>query len=266
MATAPTPQRNNKPTPDLAIPVGSTPSIFSAAAAPRLSRAVDYLPQITFDPSLTQVEDPADPILRPVAQLIVNGGTGDLTTGTGWFVSGSVLVTAAHVLYFRDQTGKIVQCNNVTVIPGQTVSGPGSFTSPKISRLVCSKRWMLEPDLSTDYAGIMLSEDAGVGWFGLGVFKNQDLFQDRFNVVGYAALQPAGLYTCNGSLDPTTNQAQLFYRISTNSGQSGAPVYTLINGQPWAAGIHVGNENGLNCGVRISQEVYEEIMSWTTQP
>jgi V8-like Glu-specific endopeptidase len=55
------------------------------------------------------------------------------------------------------------------------------------------------------------------------------------------------------------------YDVDTVGGQSGSPVWTVINGQRIALGIHTIGYVGGNSAKRITHRVFENLKAWWTQ-
>ena len=87
-------------------------------------------------------------------------------------------------------------------------------------------------------------------------------------VCGYPAdKNPAGsMWQANGKLQGPENEDNpfLFYQLSTYGGQSGCPILMNLMGAVRTVGIHVAGSNYLNTnfGVRINDEVYEQVGQW----
>jgi glutamyl endopeptidase len=219
--------------------------------------------QIVFNPDLRKpVLDTTVVPFRMIAALLIDVGGPAPEYATGWFLSPSVIVTAAHALYYRDGSGNAVSAHSVRVIPGRNGSTApfGVYDSTKVR---VSASWLPNLDPSADYGAVQLDQPVGntVGWFGCGIFTDDQLSAAELSVVGYPFDKPLG--TMWGESGPVQAQpTTLSYRMSCYPGQSGAPLYALINGNAWVAGIHSGGQGSANNGVRITQLAYQELTSW----
>lgn len=199
---------------------------------------------------------------RCIAQLLVDFGGPQPDEATGWFISPSVIVTAGHVLLARDSSGTIRKARSVRVVPGRngTIVPYGFFDT---SNIRVSDGWANNYDPAGDYGAVHLDKPIGqtIGWFGFGIFKDTQFDGVQFSIVGYPTDKQVG--TLWGQTGPVqVGSAFLSYRMSTYLGQSGSPLYVVVNGAAWVAGIHTGAQDDVNTAIRITQPVYDELVSW----
>ena len=195
---------------------------------------------------------------RAIAQirvLLTNGGT---LSSTGWFISPSVIVTAAHVVSAPGQSIKTIAAapgRNANTLPYGYADGV---------KWKASSRWDNQPGSAGDYAAIELAKPLGsvLGFFGLRSFSNQQLSQGRFWVAGYPIDKTDGtMWAHEGPVTPS--ELFLQYTTDTEAGESGAPVFVKMTDGIWAAGIHVGGVDGVgNRAVRITSTVFNELEDW----
>jgi V8-like Glu-specific endopeptidase len=230
-----------------------------------------FTPQYVFEvpDGRTQVGDTTIPPFRAIAYLTIDTGGPNLEYATGWFLSPSVVVTAAHALTFGDGSGATALARSVRVTPGWNGSGPPPFGVYDTTKVVVSSRWPGDP--TADFGAVQLAEPVGntVGWFGFGVFTDAQFGTSSFNAVGYPTVvnnkdAKGTMWGESGPVTPTPSQ--VLYRMGVSNGQSGGPLYALINGNAWVGGIISGGDSSINqnLAVRITQAVADELKSWRT--
>jgi V8-like Glu-specific endopeptidase len=228
----------------------------------------------------TQVQNTHDYPYRCICHLRMRFRTtaGDYVsaTGTGWVIGKRTVITAGHCVFVpKDQDFDLdhVWAETMEVIPGRNGNDwpYGSFTvGPE--NLHSTQGWVGQGQEAADYGAIVLTQDLpdDFGTFGFGSHTDQDLTGLHANVVGYPGelnnTSRAG--TMWGASQPpllSPTQTKLRYRINTTPGQSGASVFYLRSdvGDAISAGIHnYGQENVMNYGTRITEEVKQNLITW----
>jgi V8-like Glu-specific endopeptidase len=249
-------------------PDGSSPSRgkdVAHASLPRLTLSKQHV-QIVFDPDMRQpVVDTTAVPFRAIADLLIDVGAAQPELATGWFISPDVVVTAAHALSYQDPSGNRALAHSVSVIPGCNGAQSHPFGIFTATQIRVSAGWLPNLDPAADYGAVHLSQSVGnaVGWFGCGVFTDAQLGATAFNVTGYPTDKPLG--TMWGEAGPIGfTPTFVSYKMSCYPGQSGSPVYVMIDGNAWVAGIHSGGQGSANAAVRITQSVFNELMTWKT--
>jgi glutamyl endopeptidase len=187
--------------------------------------------------------------------------TTDFEYGTGWFISPTILVTAAHVLFHNGQRAQSVSVDaalngEIKVVPKQ-----------QAQNWIAASSWDQQAGSSSDYGAIQVPT-ANNAWFDFGVYSDQQLQQLTFEIVGYPVLDNSlgidgfTMWRDAGQLSQPS-QDMLYYTLSTSNGQSGSPIFHAAqDGKFWAAGIHVDLYQAQNKGVRITQGVFDMLNVW----
>jgi len=173
------------------------------------------------------------------------------------------VVTAGHCIFDPD-LGAAGWAVEVTVVPGRTGdAAPFGFQAG--SRLEVHPRFANQLDPAYDFGAIMLPDTRlsnQVGWFGFGVFPDQDILMNLVNIGGYPFDKPFGTAWFNGGRISDLDEQYLYYLLDTESGDSGSPVFrTTADGQRIVLAIHTGTRE-LNRGVRISPEINAQLATW----
>jgi V8-like Glu-specific endopeptidase len=207
---------------------------------------------------------------RCICSLQMTSPNGTSLIGTGWLVSPRLVLTAGHCVYSQDSrfgTGWMQQ--PMTIIPGRRgTSQPfGSATSGDYRSVV---GWTENGDRDYDYGAIILPESARfgdqLGWFGYTTRADSDLEGATVNLAGYPGDKPSGTQWFHSrQLDDVADKV-LTYSIDTFGGQSGAPVWQLMqDGGRYGVGIHTNGAVSGNSATRITQEVFNNIIAWVGQ-
>ncbi len=227
-------------------------------SAPRRLRAFQTGPRI---PVLDTTVYP----FSAICSLTITAG-GDIYSGTGWFISPRTIVTAGHNLFVRSLNPSIngwVQ--NIRVSPGRNGVSMEPFNFVNVDRraFICADGWINTGDPSQDYGVIHVPPMfPQVGAFGFSAFPDAGLTGLLAHISGYPANKPAGTQWIDSKPLGRPTPTQLLYNIDTSAGQSGAPIYTVLNGQPIAVGIHTNGVPDTNFGVRINPMVHRNLLTW----
>ncbi|MFT3677474.1 MAG: trypsin-like serine protease [Chitinophagaceae bacterium] len=199
------------------------------------------------------------------------------TSGTGTLIGDRYVLTAAHNL-LNDDYGKATE---VRISPGQ--SGDQLPFGQQVSdTFIYTEEYASHPapypagegvvDYTRfiyDYAVIRLAKPffrenplrPYVASYG-------ELDRKQGLIIGYPGCKPAGtMWKAEHSIQANADQEELlFYRISTCPGDSGAAVLCNVKDQLRVVGVHVAGSEFLqsNFGVRINDEVYKNILRWTS--
>jgi glutamyl endopeptidase len=183
---------------------------------------------------------------------------------TGFLISPSLVVTAGHCVYDRQDGGDVVRVvaipgNNATVEPFGYCLGTTAYTVTG---------WRPSQNDLYDYGAIKLNCSIGntVGWFGWR-WTSASLARTSVTITGYAGDRPpkGSMWTASGKISGSTER-QVSYTISTGPSQSGSPVYQRGCKAYCAVAIHaLGTdppEHPLNEGTRITQAAFDNLEAW----
>ncbi|MBU8975848.1 trypsin-like peptidase domain-containing protein [Lysobacter sp. MMG2] len=187
---------------------------------------------------------------RCIFRLSIRWPGGDTEGGTAFLVGPRTLLTAAHCVC-RPGHG-----------PGEvSVTGAGGNTY-RAGSATWPRAWQDRGDDGSDVACIQLTSDPGtsLGHFGTRSLTSSEA-ENTFALAGYPVSRGAGLYAASGSiqgLDPVL----VHHTIDTGGGQSGSPVFSMINGVAMAVGIHLLGANPHNRALRLTAEKIDQIRRW----
>jgi glutamyl endopeptidase len=179
---------------------------------------------------------------------------------TGWLIGPDTVATAGHCVY-----GTSGWATNVVVYPGRNGSST-PYGSCGYTRLNTVNGWTTSRSPEYDYGAIKLNCTIGnsTGWFGFR-WQSASLTGQPSYISGYPGDKPYGTQWRSDDLVRITETRRLFYGNDTYGGHSGSPVW---NGEascsPCGIAIHaygVGS-NGYNGGTRITEAVFNNLLSW----
>jgi V8-like Glu-specific endopeptidase len=202
---------------------------------------------------------------RAIASLLITANDNSSWLGTAWFVSPKTLLTAGHCVYIRDSgvPGRDGWVKRISVMPGRRGGElPYGAVTSTVFRSVDG--WTSRGDENFDYGAIIIPTPLGdtLGLFGIAVYPDDDLKGALVNISGYPADQPPGTqwYDARGVAD--LNARKVYYDIDTAGGQSGAPVFRIVNDKRIGVAVHAYGGFATNSGTRINAEVYNLMKSW----
>ena len=203
---------------------------------------------------------------RALASLRITARDGSQWIGTGWFISPRTLVTAGHVVYIKGSgdPNRDGWVTSIDVVPGRNASVK-PFGTVKAKTFWSVRGWTERGDQNQDYAAIILDTPLGIstGWFGYGVFEDNQLVGAQANVAGYPGDKPVGTLWHHSLPVASVSPPKVFYAIDTAGGQSGAAVYLLQNNLPVAVAVHAYGGSASNSGTRITPAVYQNLRQWS---
>jgi glutamyl endopeptidase len=202
---------------------------------------------------------------RAIASLLITAADNSTWIGTGWFVGPHTVMTAGHCVHIKNSgvPGRDGWVKRVQVMPGRNgATLPyGTVTSSSFRSVT---GWTQNGDPEFDYGAIILGTDLGgtVGWFGYQVLGDADLQGSTVNIAGYPGDQPAGTMWFQANRVASVGARKVFYDIDTAGGQSGAPVWRLVDGSRYALAVHAYGGEVTNSGTRITSAVAANIAAW----
>lgn len=208
---------------------------------------------------------------RAVVWLLLTFRGGSQYSCTGWFAGAHLVVTAGHCVYDH----AMGWATSITVYPARNANQTpyGSETVTR-ARLRSTSGWVDAGSNKFDYGAIILQRGwkKSIGFFGFRAGDSTSLQNLGIDLYGYPGDKPEGtLWGMSGAI-LGLNTRKLFYDVDTAGGQSGSPVWHTYSADcdPCAVGVH-GYGVGLspfpgdNSGVRINQNVFNNLYQWRTE-
>ena len=202
---------------------------------------------------------------RVNASLLITAADNSQWIGTGWFIGPHTLMTAGHVVFIKNSgvPGRDGWVKNIKVMPGRNgATLPfGSVTSTNFRSVT---GWTGSGDQNYDYGAIIIPTQLGntVGWFGFGVYSDNELRESHGNISGYPGAKPGGTQWYDHRNIASVNSRKVYYDIDTAGGQSGSAVYRIINNARYAIGIHAYGGATTNSATRIVTPVFNNMVNW----
>ena len=197
------------------------------------------------DDSRTVVSNSSASPYSGIVRIDLEYTDGERATGTGFLLSPTVVVTAAHNIRRMDNTWCSANTKVTSLATGRSYSYLRSATS---------SGWGTYHYQANDYGYIILSEPINnVYYFDLGTHSTSDDNSKNYTIAGFCEDKGySRMYKDNGTVDTyISSQIQsryiFHYEIDTYRAESGAPIFDS-NGT--AVGLHAyesGGENGYNC-------------------
>ncbi|BCU10608.1 MAG: serine protease [Microcystis sp. M048S1] len=201
---------------------------------------------------------------RWICELIITFADGVQARGTGWFIGPRTVMTAGHCVYSHSNGG---WARSIEVIPGMDgASRPFGSQVGTSFRSVLG--WTRDQNQEYDYGAIILPNcqlGNRVGWFGFAVLSDSSLQGLTVNNSGYPGDKPFGTQWFNAGAISTVRPRKIYYMIDTYGGQSGSPVWRLLNGERHAVGVHAYG-GCPNSATRITTEVFNNMLAWRNIP
>ena len=202
---------------------------------------------------------------RAIASLRIVAADDSNWIGTGWFISPRTLITAGHVVCIKNS---VVPRRNgfvksIEVIPARN-GNERPFGSAIATTFRAPPEWSDDGNPNHDYGAILLDTPLGdaVGAFGFGVYTDAELLSVTANVAGYPDDKTSGTQWFHSQKLSNVNALKVFYQVDTAGGQSGSPVWRIINRRRFAFAIHAYGGRTTNSGTRITQAVHDNLMAW----
>jgi glutamyl endopeptidase len=201
---------------------------------------------------------------RAHASLMITAADNSRWVGTGWFIGPHTLMTAGHVVHIKNSgvPGRDGWVRSIDIMPGRNGSSLPLGTV-RSSNFRAVTGWTDDGDQNFDYGAIIIPSDLGntTGWFGFGVYTDEDLRSAVGNISGYPGDKPGTQWYDARRVDHV-NARKVYYDIDTVGGQSGSAVYRVIGSARFAVAIHAYGGATTNSGTRINREVYDNMVAW----
>jgi glutamyl endopeptidase len=202
---------------------------------------------------------------RAICALKITAADGSRWIGTGWFVSARTVITAGHCVYIHDRGGWV---RSVEVIPAAN-GALRPFGSATTSTVRSVNGWTNSRNSDFDYGAIILPQNSRLGdrtgWFGLAVKDDAFLSSATLNLSGYPGDKGGNEQWFMSRRAKSLTGRRIVYDIDTMGGQSGAPVWYLLNGQRYAVGVHTNGHSSGNSATRIVTPVFNNLVAWKNQ-
>ena len=173
---------------------------------------------------------------RHICQLDLEGPIGTFK-GTGWLVGPRTVVTAGHCVhyppFFEGWASRIV------VSPGRDAD-TRPFGQAVATRFSSVDRWIDHRDADFDLGCIHLDEPIGneVGWLRCAVLPDDELRSAVLNHAGYPVDRGGEELYFHANAALACTERRVFYAIDSETGQSGGPVWVMIDGEPVVVALH----------------------------
>lgn len=202
----------------------------------------------------------------PVAGRVLNG--------TGWLAGPRLVVTAGHCVFRRELNrfaSRIVvspgRCDAAHSITPQTVLPAGGRFRTNTYYRNAGRSNGGKPEF--DYGAILLPQPFDqLKQFGYANLEASRLKEGTFNVVGYPVDKPVGTLWGHGLALYRVDKRKLIYKIDTEGGQSGAPLWQLVKQDGKTHFVVVGVHNShsttspVNYAARIESSLFRLIEHW----
>ena len=202
---------------------------------------------------------------RQICALRITSQRNRRYVGTAWFIAPGVLATAGHCVFLQDDGG---WAKSIRVIPAKDGSIE-PFGSLESTHFASVDGWTQRRQRDMDY-GVIFLDDHNVG-SQLGNFAVQALDVPALKgtdaqISGYPADRDRAefqYFHLRPMIDVT--DSRLVYDIDTFGGQSGSPIWQETSELGLVAvGIHTTGGVSSNSGTRITSDVLENLVRWTT--
>ncbi len=207
---------------------------------------------------------------RRICQLTIRARNGAQYVGTGFMIGRRTIITAGHCVYIHSAGGWPAY---IDVSPGRNAAAR-PFGTVRAIQYRSVAGWVNGKSRNYDYGAIILpantpSNVQSLGGFGFGYWPNNLLRQRMVNLSGYPGdggrsgpdRAPGSQWWMARRIQSVSSRF-FSYDIDTVGGQSGSPVWTVINGQRIALGIHTNGFVGGNSATRITKPVFDNLQAW----
>ena len=187
--------------------------------------------------------------------------------GSGAMISANDVLTAAHVLW----DPAYGYAKNVQVVPAMS-GGSTPFGTAQATALHVTDGYVAAGgDLNVDFGVVNLGSSIGAatGTFALQPSRDSAvLIGDTVVTAGYPgdwSSDGSVMVTASGEIHGRFGGTRAVYSdtLDTYGGQSGSPLWQIVNGQPTVVGIHTAGFATYNNGTVVTTDFYNVIAAWT---
>lgn len=190
---------------------------------------------------------------RSICQLEVTFPNGTRSAGSGCFVGRRVILTVAHVVYDKGSGGA---ATSIDVFAGRNGTGSPPQFQARTTLVQFKEAFIPKERRRRDFAAIILpasnrlptSFPLFVPWRR----KRRKLRGMNASLTGYPGNNYGEMWEDREKIKRVRKRI-IRYRHTALAGQSGAPLWTMVNGQPRVVGIHRGDWALKEEGLRIDR-------------
>jgi glutamyl endopeptidase len=202
---------------------------------------------------------------RAHASLLITANDNSTWIGTGWFIGPHTLATAGHVVFIKNSgvPNRDGWVKSIDVMPGRN-GATLPYGSVKSTNFRSVSGWTGSGDQNYDYGAIIIPTELGAttGWFGFGVYADDDLTATTGNISGYPGDKPVGTQWYDFQKIASVSSHKLYYDIDTMGGQSGSAVYRITPNGRYGIGVHAYGGASTNSATRIRTPVFNNLLAW----
>jgi len=187
--------------------------------------------------------------------------------GTGFFIGPRTVITSGHCVYDHDLGG---WADWVKVIPGSNGSSSSPFGTHYAVNLKTTYGWVYYEFDGWDIGAVILGSDVGesTGWFGFAYYGPNKSIGELVNTAGYPGDKTFRTQWYDyHSIVRVKQTNKMFHNTDTYGGQSGSPLWRIIDGKRYVVGIHRGSRGTYwNQAVWVHSAVFDLMKDWKNNP
>lgn len=201
-----------------------------------------------------------------VCKLFVDFPSGNSFIASGSLVGESLVLTAGHVLYSKDEGG---WASRVEVVPGYD-AGYRPYGTYYATRVRSVNGWVEDEDFNYDFGAVQLDRPAGAttGAFGFRWHRyDSELLDIVLNEAGYPGDLHGGeamFYTHGEASAVTDTTIYLSETMDSSGGSSGGPVWVYDGSNRYVVGVDSWGSGPLqaNGALRLTEYMFDYLVAW----